>query len=69
MMADILLLQYLHFHHPWWSAPIASAGATLLMIKQKTKNVPDIFWHSLPPWKFQQRALISLITPNALSLL
>jgi len=18
--ADILLLQYLHFHHPWWSA-------------------------------------------------
>jgi hypothetical protein len=69
MMADILLLQYLHFHHPWWSAPIASTGVTLLMIKQKTKNVPDIFWHSLTPWRFQQRALISLITPNALSLL
>jgi hypothetical protein len=39
-----------------------------LMIKQKTKNVPDIFWHSLPPWRFQQRVRISLITPNALSL-
>ena len=55
-MADILFLQYLHFRPPWRSKTTALNEVTREVIKQKSKNVPEIFWHALLPWRFQQTA-------------
>ena len=55
-MADIFFLQNLHFRHPWRSKTTALNEVTRGVIKQKSKNVPDIFWHALFPWGFQQTA-------------